>query len=121
MAPMDERYERGLDAYASQFGIPREDVPAWFEERLGERFGTEAVNAAGGAWIDDCLSLRDRSLVVIAALVAQGGLEGVSHRSETRAEDAKLLDEHVSDVHRRVIAAGGAGADDRPARCSELE
>jgi len=72
---MDERYERGLDAYASQFGIPREDVPAWFEERLGERFGTEAVNAAGGAWIDDCLSLRDRSLVVIAALVAQGGVE----------------------------------------------
>jgi 4-carboxymuconolactone decarboxylase len=25
--------------------------------------------------VDDCLSLRDRSLVVIAALVAQGGLE----------------------------------------------
>jgi 4-carboxymuconolactone decarboxylase len=72
---MDERYERGLDAYASQFGIPREDVPAWFAERMGERFGTEAINAAAGAWTDDCLSLRERSLVVIAALVAQGGLE----------------------------------------------
>ena len=72
---MDERYEHGLDAYASQFGIPREEVPAWFAERLGERFGAEAINAAGGAWVDDCLSLRDRSLVVVAALVAQGGLE----------------------------------------------
>jgi 4-carboxymuconolactone decarboxylase len=72
---VDERYERGLDAYASQFGIPREEVAAWFAERLGERFGTEAITAAAGAWVDDCLSLRDRSLIVVAALVAQGGLE----------------------------------------------
>jgi 4-carboxymuconolactone decarboxylase len=72
---VDERYERGLDAYASQFGIAREDVPAWFAERMGERFGVEAVHAAGGAWVDDCLSLRDRSLAVIAALVALGGVE----------------------------------------------
>jgi len=35
----------------------------------------EAINAAGGAWVDDCLSLRDRSLVVLAALVTQGGVE----------------------------------------------
>lgn len=72
---MDERYERGLDAYASQFGIPREDVPAWFAERMGERFGTEAINAAAGTWVDDSLSLRDRSLIVVAALVTQGGLD----------------------------------------------
>jgi 4-carboxymuconolactone decarboxylase len=70
-----ERYERGLDAYASQFGIAREEVPAWFAERFGDRFGVEAINAAGGAWPDDCLSLRDRSLIVLAALIAQGGLE----------------------------------------------
>jgi len=72
---VDERYERGLDAYASQFGIPREEVPAWFAERMGERFGVEAVNAAAGAWVDDCLSLRDRSLAVVAALVALGGMD----------------------------------------------
>lgn len=72
---MDDRYERGLDAYASQFGILREEVPGWFRERLGERFGVEAVNAAGGAWVDDCLSLRDRSLLVVAALAAQGGVD----------------------------------------------
>ena len=72
---MSERYERGLDAYASQFGIGRADVPTWFAERFGERFGEEAINAAGGAWVEDCLSLRDRSLLVVAALIAQGGAE----------------------------------------------
>jgi 4-carboxymuconolactone decarboxylase len=72
---MDDRYERGLDAYASQFGVSREAVPGWFAERMGERFGTEAINTAGAAWVDDCLSLRDRSLVVVAALIAQGGVD----------------------------------------------
>lgn len=72
---MDERWERGLDAYASQLGVERNDVPAWFTERFGLRFATEAINAAGGAWPNDVLSLRDRSLVVVAALIAQGGVE----------------------------------------------
>ena len=70
-----DRFERGLDAYASQFGVEPERVPAWFEERFGKRFGDEAINAAAGAWVDDCLSLRDRSLVVVAALIAQGGVD----------------------------------------------
>ena len=72
---MTERYERGLAAYASQFGIEPEDVEAWFAERFGERFGTEAINAAGGAWSDEGLSLRDRSLAVVSALIALGGVE----------------------------------------------
>jgi 4-carboxymuconolactone decarboxylase len=73
--PPDERYERGLRAYASQFGISPEEVPSWFADRFGERFGREAITAAAGAWTDDCLSLRDRSLIVVAALIAQGGVE----------------------------------------------
>ncbi len=72
---MTERYERGLDAYSSQLGISRDEVPAWFAERFGERFGEEAINTAGGAWPDDCLSLRDRSLIVLTALIVQGGVE----------------------------------------------
>jgi 4-carboxymuconolactone decarboxylase len=75
VVPADKRYEHGLDAYASQFGIPREQVASWFAERYGERFATEAINAAGGAWDDDVLSLRDRSLIVVAALITQGGVE----------------------------------------------
>jgi 4-carboxymuconolactone decarboxylase len=74
-APSDERYERGVRAYASQFGISPEEVPSWLADRFGERFGGEAINAAAGAWTDDALSLRDRSLVVVAALIAQGGVD----------------------------------------------
>jgi 4-carboxymuconolactone decarboxylase len=69
------RYERGLEAYASQFGIAPEDVAARFAEWHGERFGEEAINAAGGAWPDDALSLRDRSIVVVTALIVLGGVE----------------------------------------------
>ena len=72
---MDDRRERGLAAYASQLGLLEDEVEAWFAERMGERFGSEAINAAAGAWVDDCLSLRDRSLVVVAALVAQGAVD----------------------------------------------
>jgi len=74
-AKNDDRYERGLDAYAGQFRIAREDVAGWFAERVGERFGEEAIYSAAHAWDDDELSLRDRSLVVIAALITQGDTE----------------------------------------------
>lgn len=72
---MSDREQLGTDAYASQLGIARGDVRAWFEERFGARFAEEAINAAAGAWTDDCLSLSDRSLIVVAALVVQGGVE----------------------------------------------
>jgi 4-carboxymuconolactone decarboxylase len=70
-----ERYERGLKAYASQFGLDESEVAAWFAANHGERFGEEAINAAGGAWSGDALSLRDRSIAVVAALIAQGGVD----------------------------------------------
>ena len=69
------RYQRGLDAYASQFHITRAQVPGYFADAVGERFGEEAIQSAANAWTDDELSLRDRSLIVIAALIAQGDLE----------------------------------------------
>ena len=70
--PPEERAQRGREAYASQFGIGADEVDGWFAERYGARFGEEAVNAAAGAWTDDALSLRDRSLIVVAALIVQG-------------------------------------------------
>lgn len=71
----DSRYEQGLEVYASQFQIPPDEVASWFAERVGERFGEEAIRSAAGVWVDDELSLRDRSLVVVAALITQGGAE----------------------------------------------
>jgi hypothetical protein len=69
------RYQRGLQAYASQFHLPPDQVPAWFAGTAGDRSGEEVIQSAANAWTDDELSLRDRSLIVIAALIAQGDLE----------------------------------------------
>ena len=70
-----ERYKRGVEAYASQFHISPEQVPTWFADTVGSRFGEEAIQSAANSWTSDELSLRDRSLIVIAALIAQGDLE----------------------------------------------
>jgi alkylhydroperoxidase/carboxymuconolactone decarboxylase family protein YurZ len=69
------RYQRGIQAYASQFRIRPEQVSGWFSEAVGDRFAEEAIQSAANAWTDDVLSLRERSLIVIAALIAQGDLE----------------------------------------------
>ena len=79
----DQRYQRGLEAYVSQFQIPREEVASWFAEHVGEHFGKESILSAADIWVDDELSLRDRSLVVVAALITQGGAEQ-QLRSHTR-------------------------------------
>jgi alkylhydroperoxidase/carboxymuconolactone decarboxylase family protein YurZ len=70
-----ERRARGVAAYASQFGVSEAEVERLFLERFGRRFAEEAFHAAGDAWRDDALSLRDRSLLVLAVLAAQGGVE----------------------------------------------
>jgi 4-carboxymuconolactone decarboxylase len=72
---MTDRRQRGIAAYASQFEIPEHAVWDHMRELVGERMAEEAIQAAGAAWVDDCLSLRDRSLITIAALIAQGGAE----------------------------------------------
>ena len=97
---MDERWARGIAAYASQFGMPEEEVFPHLSSRFGERMATEAVHAAGAAWEPDSpLSLRDRSLAVLTVLAAQGGVEerlrphvrwAVEHGA-TRAEIEALL------------------------------
>ena len=71
----DDRRARGIAAYASQFHMTEDEVVEHMTARFGERMAEEAFQAAAGAWTDDALSLRDRSLVVLAALAAQGGVE----------------------------------------------
>jgi alkylhydroperoxidase/carboxymuconolactone decarboxylase family protein YurZ len=75
MAEHGERVSRGRAAYASQFRLPEGEAVEELMRLVGERMANEAINAAGGAWVEDCLSLRDRSLVVLTALVTQGGVE----------------------------------------------
>ena len=70
-----ERAARGRAVYASQFRLPEQEAIEELRRVVGERMATEAINAAGGAWVEDGLSLRDRSLVVLTALVTQGGVD----------------------------------------------
>ena len=75
-AERDERWARGTAAYASQFRIGEDEVFDRLAGTVGERMATEAIHAAGGVWADDdVLSLRERSVVVVTALVTQGGVD----------------------------------------------
>lgn len=70
------RRERGLNVYASQFGVQPDEVERLFVERFGARFAEEAFSASGGtAWDESPLTRRERGLVVLAVLATQGGLE----------------------------------------------
>jgi 4-carboxymuconolactone decarboxylase len=75
MAEDGDRTARGRRAYASQFRLPEGQAVEELRRIVGERMATEAINAAGGAWVEDVLSLRDRSLIVLTTLVTQGGVE----------------------------------------------
>ncbi|HEY4278951.1 MAG TPA: carboxymuconolactone decarboxylase family protein [Conexibacter sp.] len=74
-SPTDERRARGLRMYARQFGLSEEQVAAHMTEMLGPHMAEEAWQSGAGAWSDTDLSMRDRSLIVIAALVTQGGVD----------------------------------------------
>jgi 4-carboxymuconolactone decarboxylase len=100
MADDGDRESRGRQAYASQFRLPEDEAVAELERVVGERMAGEAINAAGGAWVDDCLSLRDRSLVVVAALIAQGGVE-----ARLRGHVRWALDHGVTPEQLEALAA----------------
>jgi 4-carboxymuconolactone decarboxylase len=67
------RRARGIEAYARIFDVPEEDVPAAMAGRVGPVFAEEAFMSAGGpAWSHPALTDRERSIVIITALAAQG-------------------------------------------------
>lgn len=72
---LSTRLRRGRESYGLQFGVPPERAEARLEELVGARMAGEAVLAAGGVWGRGPLSARDRSLAVVTALVALGGVE----------------------------------------------
>jgi 4-carboxymuconolactone decarboxylase len=67
------RRERGIEAYARIFDLPEKDVPAAMAGRVGQVFAEEVFLAAGGpAWFHPALTDRERSMLIIAVLAAQG-------------------------------------------------
>lgn len=71
-----DRRARGVAVLADQHGVSEDAVVGQLTNQFGKEWADEVFVAVGGdAWADDCLSLRDRSLIVLAALAAQGGVE----------------------------------------------
>jgi 4-carboxymuconolactone decarboxylase len=97
---MDERWTRGIRAFAGQFRLAEDQVFPQLSASFGKPMATEAIYAAGAAWdAESPLSLRDRSLAVVTALASQGGAEerlrphvrwAIAHGA-TRAELEALL------------------------------
>jgi len=100
MVEESERVARGRAAYASQFRLPEAEAVEELKRIVGERMAAEAINAAGGAWVDDSLSLRDRSLVVLAALITQGSVE-----DRLRVHIRRALDHGVTPGELEALAA----------------
>lgn len=71
----ENRRARGLRVYASQFKLSEAEVAERMTEMLGSHMAGEAWQSAAEAWTGTDLSMRDRSLVVIASLVTQGAVE----------------------------------------------
>lgn len=75
-ASEDSRRARGIARYADQFGISEPEVEQAFVTTFGAEFAEEAFQATGGAaWNDGPITLRERSLIVVAILAAMGGVE----------------------------------------------
>ena len=72
MADPEARWSHGIAAFARQFRIGPHQVLSYLRDRFGEPFSTELISAAGGAWSPDSpLSQRERSLVVLTALIVR--------------------------------------------------
>lgn len=97
--PDGERRAEGIAAYASQFGLSEPETVAHMEQMLGAEMAREAQHAAAAAWREGALSRRDRSLIVIASLVSQGGVDSrlrghlrwAPENGATRAELDELM------------------------------
>jgi 4-carboxymuconolactone decarboxylase len=70
--PLSDRATAGREVYARNFGVEPPDAQRIMTELTGPVFTREAFEAAGGpGWQSTALTDRDRSIAVIAALVAQ--------------------------------------------------
>ncbi len=69
---MTERIAAGRAVYARNFGVTEAEAKRILTSHVGTDFTQEAFSAAGGlGWQSESLTDRDRSIAVVAALVAQ--------------------------------------------------
>ena len=111
---------------ARQFGVAEDEVEALMAGRFGERLARGAIAGGEAAWAEDSpFSIRERSLLVLAALVAQGGVEArlrahvrLALQNGLSADDvdAALAFLAVYVGYPRATVAMEAGRDELPSR-----
>jgi 4-carboxymuconolactone decarboxylase len=93
-ADRDDRYARGEAMYRAVYG--RDDVPARGTSRYVDSMIEQLF---GEVWAADILSIRDRRLLVMGVLAAQGCMDRVDmqlRRAHALGElDAEQIDEAV--------------------------
>jgi 4-carboxymuconolactone decarboxylase len=93
-ADRDDRYARGAEMYRAVYG--REDVPVRGTSRYVDSMIEQLF---GEVWAADVLSIRDRRLLVMGVLAAQGFMDRVDmqlRRAHALGElDAEQVDEAV--------------------------
>ena len=95
MTERNEQRERGIELYASQFGMSTAAVETYFVENYGQDFAEAAFTATGnGAWNENSLSDREKSLIVIAILATLGGVDDrlVGHMKWAQERKATIED-----------------------------
>lgn len=71
-AAMTDRTATGRAIYARNFGVDDAEAEKLLTGRVGADYAREVFEAAGGlGWQSEALTDRDRSIAIIAALVAQ--------------------------------------------------
>src|SRR5947208_1220954 len=71
-----DRKSVAAGVYSGQLELPVAEVADELTRLFGSRMAEEALNAMGGSAWDDTLSWRERSMIVISALIAQGAVVG---------------------------------------------
>jgi alkylhydroperoxidase/carboxymuconolactone decarboxylase family protein YurZ len=72
----EDRRETAIGVYASQLDVPPGQVVDELVGLFGSRMANEGLIAMGGTAWDETLSRRERSMIVISALIAQGAVVG---------------------------------------------
>lgn len=71
----DARRADGIAALAAMFGVDPSEVVPLLREQWGEYMTEGALSSAGHAWRENELTPRERSLIVVACILSQSGVE----------------------------------------------
>jgi 4-carboxymuconolactone decarboxylase len=72
----EDRRQEAIGVYASQLDVEPDAVVEELSQLFGSRMAEEGLQAMGGTAWDKTLSRRERSMVVVSALIAQGAVVG---------------------------------------------